>query len=74
MRRDFFGLGNLEQFDIGIIELHNAVVRSPWVLVARADREANAAIQVRRGVEVADGMHNMIEPMRHLTETAPLPD
>ena len=38
------------------------------------DREADAAIQFGRGVEIADGVHDMIETLRHLTETAPLSD
>jgi len=42
-------------------KLHDTVTRAPRMLVARADREAEALIQLRRGVEIADGMDDVIE-------------
>jgi hypothetical protein len=39
--------------------------------VARADGEADAAIKLRRRVEIADGVHDMVKTVRH--SRAPLP-
>lgn len=36
-------------------------MRSPRMAVARPDREAEAAVQRSRRVEIAHGMHNVIE-------------
>jgi hypothetical protein len=38
--------------------------------VARADGEAGARIKFRRRVEIADGMHDMVETVRHRAATS----
>ena len=65
VRHDFFGLGDFKDFDVTILQLHNAVVRAPRMTVARADGEAGAALEFRRRVEIADGVHDMVEAVRH---------
>src|SRR5207237_7486318 len=65
VRRDLFGFGDLEEFDVAILQLHNAVVGAPWMAVARADSEAGAAVEFAGRVEIADGMHDMIEAVGH---------
>src|SRR3954471_8271107 len=40
-------------------------MRAPGVPVARADGEAGPAIKRRRRVEIADGVHDMVEPSGH---------
>jgi hypothetical protein len=67
MRRDFLGFGDFEDFDIAILQLHDAVVRAPGMAVARADGEAGAAIKFRSRLEIADGVHDMVETVRHPT-------
>ena len=37
----------------------------PHGAVAHADGEAGAAIDLRRRVEIADGVHDMVETVRH---------
>ena len=71
MRRDLLGLGDFEDLDIAILQLHNAVVRTPGMPVARADGEAGAAIELRRRVEVADGVHDMVETVGHAAKLSP---
>src|SRR4051812_36444979 len=58
------GLTDIEQFHEKARELHDAVMRTPGVLVMRADGEANAPIKIRLRVEVANGVNNMIETTR----------
>ena len=65
VRRDLLGFGDLEEFDIAILQLHNSVVGAPWMAVAPADGEAGARIEFTGRVEIADGMHDMIETMGH---------
>ena len=65
VRRDLLRLGHFEDFDVAILQLHDAVVRTPFMAVARADGEAGAAIEFRRRVEIADGVHDMVKTVRH---------
>ena len=65
MRRDLFGFGHFEDFDVAIPQLHNSVVRAPGMAVARADGEAGAGIKFRRRVEIADGVHDVVETVGH---------
>ena len=65
MRRDLFGFGDLEEFDVEILKLHSAVVGAPWMAVAPADSEAGARIELAGRVEIVDGMHDMVETMGH---------
>jgi hypothetical protein len=60
-------LTDVDQFDEYACELYNPVVRPPGMAVARADREAEAAIEFASRVEVADGMHDMVKTVRHWT-------
>src|SRR6266702_214356 len=62
---DLLRLGDLKDFDVAILQLHNSVVRAPRMAVARADGKAGAAIKVRRRVEIAAGVHDMVETVRH---------
>jgi hypothetical protein len=39
--------------------------------VTRADRKAGARIKFRRGVEVADGMYDMVEAVGHAAGPEP---
>src|SRR3979411_2740908 len=65
MRHNLFGLGDLQNLDEAILQLHNAVVSAPGVAIARADGETGAAIKFRRRVEIADGVHDVVEAVRH---------
>src|SRR6266568_5190893 len=65
VRHDLLRLGDLKDFDVAISQLHNSVVRAPRMAVARADGKAGAAIKFRRRVEIADGVHDMVETVRH---------
>ncbi len=67
MRRDLVGFGDFEDFDVGVVQLHDVVLRAPRMAIARADLEAGARIEFRRRVEIADRVHDMIETARHLT-------
>jgi len=62
---DLFRLGNGEDFDVAILQLHNAVVSAPWMAVARADAKAGARIELGGRVEIADGVHDVVETMGH---------
>jgi len=46
-------------------KLNKVIVGVPGVAVAGPDREAHAAIAIGRGVEVAHGMNDMVETVRH---------
>ena len=70
VRHDLFGLGDFEHFDVAILQLHDAVVRAPGMAVARADGEAGARIEFRRRVEIADGVHDVVETVGHPTSLA----
>src|SRR6195256_2669931 len=65
VRHDLLRLGDLKDFDVAILQLHNSVVGAPRMAVARADGKAGAAIKFRRPVEIADGVHDMVETVRH---------
>ena len=45
VRHDLLGFGDFEDFDVAVLQLHNAVMRAPRMAVARADGEAGAAIE-----------------------------
>src|SRR6267142_2232875 len=62
---DLLRLGDLKDFDVAILQLHNSVVGAPRMAVARADGEAGVAIEFRRRVEIADGVHDMVATVRH---------
>ena len=64
MRRDLFRFGDFEEFDIGVVQLHDAIMRAPRVLVPRANNEAGAPIKFPRRIEIADGVHDMVETVR----------
>jgi hypothetical protein len=61
MRLDFFRLTDRQQLDECAVELHDAIMRAPGMLVARADGEAEAHVSFRRSIEIVDGMDNVIE-------------
>src|SRR6266700_2334148 len=65
VRLDLLGLGDLKDFNVAILQLHNSVMGAPRMAVARADGKAGAAIKFRRRVEIADGVHDMVETVRH---------
>ena len=46
-------------------KLDDGVMRAPGMPVARADGEAEAAIKLRRRVEIAHGMDDMVEAAGH---------
>ena len=58
-------LGQRQQLDEEAGKLDDVIMRAPGVAVARADREAEAAIERGRRVEIAHGMDDMVEPTRH---------
>ena len=58
-------LGQRQQFDEAAGKLDDVVVRAPRVAVARADGEAEAAIERGGGVEIAHRMDDMVEAARH---------
>src|SRR5262249_58935693 len=63
--RDLLRFPDREQLDEEPGKLDDAVVRAPWMAVARPDREAEARIELPAGVEIAHHVHEMIEPARH---------
>src|SRR4029077_15220605 len=64
-RHDQFRLTHIDQFNEYACELYNPVVCAPGMAMARADSEACAAIEFASRVEVADGVHDMVETVRH---------
>src|SRR6267142_2874346 len=72
VRHDLLRLGDFEDFDVAILQLHNSVVGAPRMAVARADGKAGVAIEFRRRVEIADGVHDMVETVRHREPTSTL--
>jgi hypothetical protein len=69
--RDFRGLRDLEDFDVEIPQLHEAIVGAPRMPVARADREAGALIEFRGRIEIPDGMRDMVETSRRRADIRP---
>src|SRR3981081_2521627 len=65
MRRDFLRLSDFEDFDVTILQLYNAVMRTPGMAVARADGKDGARIKFPPRRESADGVHDMVETVRH---------
>src|SRR5262249_35573206 len=63
--RDLLRFPDREQLDEEPGKLDDAVVRAPWMAVARPDRKAEARVELPGGVEVAHHVHEMIEPARH---------
>ena len=61
----FARLADRQDLDEEARQLHDVIVRPPRMQIARADREAGAAIEVCRRIEIADGMDDMIETARH---------
>jgi hypothetical protein len=57
--------GQCQQFDEAAGELHDVVMRAPWVAVARADGKTEIAIERGRGVEITHSMNDMVEAARH---------
>ena len=57
--------GKRQQLDKAARELHDVVVRAPWVTVARADGKAETAIERGGGIEIAHRMNDMVEAARH---------
>jgi len=41
------------------------IVRAPRVTIARADCEAKSTVQIRRCIEIAHGMNDMVEASPH---------
>ena len=66
MRWNLFGLADLEQLDERGLELHDAVMRTPGMDIARADRKAEPAIEIAGGIEVVDDMHDMVDTVGQL--------
>ena len=58
-------LGQGQYLDEESRKLHDAVMRAPGMAIARADCEADAAIEIRRRVEIAHGMNDMVETAGH---------
>ena len=58
-------LGDRQQLQEESRELDDMVVRAPGMAVARADRKARAAIEIRCGVEIAHGMDDVVETAGH---------
>ena len=65
MRHDLLGLGDLQDLDVAVLELHDAIMRAPGVTITPAHHEPGADIDVRRRVQVADRMHDMVEALGH---------
>src|SRR6266567_4558447 len=63
-RRDQFRLADSQQFDENAGTLHDAIVRTPGMAVARADREAELRIARPGRVEVVHGVNDMVETSR----------
>ena len=70
-RHDQLRLADLEQFDEITRELHDPIVRAPGMTVARADREAGTAVELAGRVEIADGVHDVIEAVGQAPLTSP---
>ena len=72
MCHDLLGLGDFQELDEAVGQLHDAVVGAPRMLVARADGEAEARIKRAGGIEVVHGVHDMVVTMgqgrTHLTD------
>ena len=62
---ELLGLGHRQQLDEKTRQLDDAVVGSPWMAVARTNREAEAPVARRRRVEVTHRMDDMVEAARH---------
>jgi hypothetical protein len=62
---DLFWFGDFEDFDEAMLELDDAIMRAPGMTVARANGEAGARLKLAGRVEVADGVHDMVEAVRH---------
>jgi hypothetical protein len=65
MRHDLFRFGDGEDLNVAVLQLHNAVMRTPGMAIAGADGKAGARIERRRRIEIADGVHDVVETMGH---------
>ena len=52
VRRNLFRFADRQQFDVGTVDLNDAVVRAPRMLVARAYGEAKPPVKIGGGIEV----------------------
>src|SRR5262249_51189654 len=46
VRHDLLGFGDLQQLDVAVLQLHDAVMRAPGMPVAIADHEPGAGVEV----------------------------
>jgi hypothetical protein len=65
MRHDLFGLGDLKNLDVAVLQLHNAVVGAPGVAVAATDGKSGTDVEFRRSVDVTDRVHDVVETVGH---------
>ena len=61
----FFRLGNRQDFQKKVRELHNAIVRSPRMPVARPHGEAEPRIEFAGFIQILHGMNDVVEAPRH---------
>ena len=64
-RRNALQLADGQQLDEHTGKLHDAVMRAPWMAIARADREAEPRVRLARRIEVVHGVHDMVETARN---------
>jgi hypothetical protein len=62
---ELFRFRERQQLDEEPRKLHDVVVRAPRVTVSCSDRETKAPVQIRRRIEIAHGMNDMVEASRH---------
>ncbi len=55
-------LAHRDELDEHAGKLNDAIVRAPWMLVARAHREAERRIALAHSIEVVHRMNDVIEP------------
>ena len=65
MRHNLLGFGDLQNLDVAVRQLHNAVVGAPGMAVAATYGKAGARVELRRRVNVANGMHDVVETVGH---------
>jgi len=62
---DLLRFGDFQDFDIPVLHLHDAIVGAPWMLVPRANREAEARIELAGSFEVAHRVNDMVQTVGH---------
>ena len=63
--RNQLWLTHIKKLDENAGELYNAVVGAPGMAIARANREAEARIELAGRVEIADGVNDMVKTVGH---------